>query len=209
MRRGFTLVEILVVIVIIAILTALLIGGISAALAAGKRRATRGFLATLEGALMEYKNTYQDFPPTLPEELGPDVRGMNATNNGAEALVACLSTQDRGGPFLQVSDVERAFGNFDGDSSARVKARTNFWFGDEQLREPLDYYGQPILYMHRRDYAKEDERYGRYLTGAGEQVWRPAALESTGSFPNPQTYILLSPGGDGRFGTDDDVSNYE
>lgn len=63
-RHGFTVIEILVVMTIIAILAGLLLVGVQAALSSGKRAVVTMNLNQLENALNIYKNKYGDFPPS-------------------------------------------------------------------------------------------------------------------------------------------------
>jgi general secretion pathway protein G len=63
-RTGFTLLELLVVIGIIAVLTGLVIGVGRAASASGRNARARAELAALSVALDAYKLTYGDYPRT-------------------------------------------------------------------------------------------------------------------------------------------------
>jgi hypothetical protein len=170
-------------------------------------------LATIEAGLERYRNQFQSYPPSRPSELGGrrGIGGLNSLNNGAEALAACLSTRKSGGPFVQFSDAEARYGNLDADASARVKQEVDWWFGDDQLREILDYWGGVIAYRNARDYAKTGDEYTRYTTGGSEagQRWQLEVLKATKTFPNPQTFVLVAPGPDGKLGTADDVTNWE
>ncbi len=63
-RRGFTLVEMLVVIVIILILVGLLTPVIGAALAHGKEAAIQAEIGNLDSAIKAYKERYGAYPPS-------------------------------------------------------------------------------------------------------------------------------------------------
>lgn len=63
LRRAFTLVEMLTVIVIIGILAALISGATIYARARAREAAIYAQVKQLEAALMEYKNQYGEFPP--------------------------------------------------------------------------------------------------------------------------------------------------
>ena len=77
-------------------------------------------------------------------------RAPNDLNNGVEALVACLASERRGGKLL-ATDEER-YSNVDDDGvSGNV---TGWFFGDNKLRELTDNFGNVILYLHHRDFAK-------------------------------------------------------
>lgn len=61
-RQGFTLVELLVVIVIIGLLAAILVPGLSGAFRAAEKRRAMGQMKDMEGALKAYFTEYNDFP---------------------------------------------------------------------------------------------------------------------------------------------------
>jgi general secretion pathway protein G len=74
-RRGFTLVELLVVIVILGVLIALLVPVIAGAVRSAKEAAVVSEMTLLSQALAEFKNAFGEFPPSrivLSEEwVGP------------------------------------------------------------------------------------------------------------------------------------------
>lgn len=65
--RGFTLVELLVVITIIGIIAGLILAAIGAALNSATRAAIAGELDLISGAVNQYKNKYGDFPPDFSD----------------------------------------------------------------------------------------------------------------------------------------------
>src|SRR6476620_4292682 len=138
-RGGFTLVELLIVIVIIGILVALSTVGIVKALDSARNSSTQTMLDSISGALAQYAQRWGDYPPTTVDELG--VRAPNDVNNGIESLVACLSSQKRGGALCHADD---QLANVDGDSASGAKKTMNWVFGDDQLREWVDNFGNTI-----------------------------------------------------------------
>lgn len=63
-RRGFTLVELLVVIVIIGILVALLIPAIAGAIRTARNAQASAEINNLSGALAQFNSQYDDYPPS-------------------------------------------------------------------------------------------------------------------------------------------------
>ncbi len=62
-RKGFTLIEILVVVAILAILVALTIIGLAGVQNKAKVAATKGIIGALTGAIEEYYETFKEYPP--------------------------------------------------------------------------------------------------------------------------------------------------
>ncbi|MBI2931457.1 MAG: prepilin-type N-terminal cleavage/methylation domain-containing protein [Planctomycetes bacterium] len=200
--RGFTLIEILVVIVIIGILASLVLVGVISALNSAKRSSTEQLIEQVKAACESYRIRWGDYPPSTLAEF--KARLPNDTNNGAEALTACLSSQDRGGILFQATHVDY-YGNVDDD---RVdKNITNWYFGDNQLREILDLYGQPLMYVHHKDYARSAPGTTLYRLRAGkvDVSLKPARAEATKTFACPDKFQILSAGKDGVPGSQDDL----
>ena len=78
-RRGFTLVELLVVITIIGMLMALLMPAVSSAIAAGRLHSCKNNQAQISKALMAYETAHQAYPGW---------RNSVTTNSGAKVVVA-------------------------------------------------------------------------------------------------------------------------
>lgn len=204
-RSGFTLLEILIVIVIIAILSSLLLWGVTAAIEAAKRSMTEGMVRSMTGALESYKSQYGDYPPSSLDRF--KVQLPNDTNNGIEAMVACLETKNSGGPFYKPAE-EGLWVNRDGD---KVKKNvTNWFFGDNQLRELQDGFGFVLWYIHHGDYDKPEKHHLRVLheKGGEKQTVKIYQSEKTKTYSNAGKYQLVSPGPDGKFGTEDDVRSW-
>ena len=67
-RRGFTLVELLVVIVIIAILAGFLVVGVMAAMTKAKKTAISTEIMGMSAAIETYRNQYDHYPPSYATE---------------------------------------------------------------------------------------------------------------------------------------------
>ncbi|MCB9831973.1 MAG: prepilin-type N-terminal cleavage/methylation domain-containing protein [Planctomycetes bacterium] len=209
-ERGFTLMELLIVIAIIALLGGL---GISRIMSA-KREAivdqTRAFILNLGAAADAYQLDRKNgvYPPTTLEgfpNLGS--KQPNRTNLGIEALVTCLcapGTQNQGA-FEQI---EANLINTDEDQSTRPMTV----FKNRDLFEVADPWGNPYAYFNAADY--DDQKLRFYLaaeegSGSFEDVTVvPWKNPKTGSYYNLNTFQLFSAGPDGIFNTEDDIGNW-
>src|SRR5688572_31865781 len=99
---GFTLIEMLVVIVILGILMSLAIVGVSSALKTARVTKTEALIESLAGACEQYRTgrNWGDYPPSTLAEF--KVGGLNDVNNGIESLTACLASRQRGDPLLTI-----------------------------------------------------------------------------------------------------------
>ncbi|HZF00119.1 MAG TPA: prepilin-type N-terminal cleavage/methylation domain-containing protein [Planctomycetota bacterium] len=199
-RAGFTLIELLVVICIIGILIALTTVGIVKALDSARTSSTQTMLDSISGALAQYATRWGDYPPTVIDDLGS--KAPNDLNNGVETLVACLSSDLRGGILFKNED---HLVNVDGDSAG--KNVTHWYFGDNQLREWVDEFGNVIIYMHHKDFARPraSMKQYRFAKDTEEFTIGPETNPATKTFSNPDKFQLRSVGKDGKPGTGDDI----
>lgn len=200
--RGFTLIEMLIVIIIIGMLASLLAVGLSTAMRTSRMNATQTMLDTINGALAQYRTRWGNYPPSTIDELKG--KAPNETNNGIEALVACLSSKQRGGALYQPPGDEQYI-NTDGDkASGNV---TDWFFGDNALREYADIFGQALVYIHHKDYEKPSARILKYKfrPDGKEETVRVFKSGHTGAFWRHDKVQLWSVGDDGKVDTADDV----
>jgi len=204
-RAGFTLVELLAVILILSILTFALIKGLSEGMGATKITTTRQLLAKLGAAAEHYQREMGKYPPSSFEpaqEVSND--GLNV---GIEAcLVALFSQKFEAGGLLE--DVRDQLVNVDADTSARQLTD----FGTRELLEVPDAWDNPVAYIEKSDYAVSNRRYLCYDSETGEEqesVPVPYKNPRTGQYVAPTSFQFLSAGPDGRFGTDDDVTAFD
>lgn len=199
-RAGFTLIEMLAVMLILGILVAFLVTQLGRSEDTAKDRLTRTRLAELSALIDSYERREGDYPPSsfTPDQGAPP----NALNMGVEALVVALWSKGRDGLGLSADDLR----NTDGDQS--TKALTDLPTND--LFELVDLWENPLAYFHHVDYGRVD-RYQTFDNETGEIVETEvrAHLNPTTRLNfQPGRYQLLSAGADGVFGTDDDIGNF-
>ncbi len=201
-RSGFTLIEMLVVICIIAILTGLVTVAISSAMTSARQSNTQLMIDTMAAQLAVYAQRWGDFPPSTIGDLGGTA--PNVTNNGIEAFVACMSSEKRGGRLYVPPDAE-LYTNTDADKVG--SNLTGWYFGNNDLREVADLNGFVIMYLHHKDYANPRAGVVKYrLVEKGEEaVLKAEQSAATKTFVNPGRFQILSAGKDGKPGTPDDI----
>jgi len=202
-RRGFTLIEMLVVIVILGILMSLAVVGVTSAMRSSKVIRTEAMIEGLAGACESYQTRWGDYPPTTLAEF--KITMPNETNNGGEALTACLASNQKG-PQLLGSIKDDMYVNTDQDTASRNI--TGWFFGDWNLREISDAWGYPLIYFHSKDYAKASPSVKRYKFDVGGQEYNvePARSPGTRTFLRTGKFQIMSVGPDGKPGTADDIN---
>ncbi|NLW51343.1 MAG: type II secretion system protein [Candidatus Brocadiaceae bacterium] len=247
-RAAFTLVELLVVITIIAVLAGLLTPAIIAAMNRSGVTVTVARIRQCELAATAFFNDYGQYPPMHWDELAElfdynDIDGHldgldtgtepSTINEGIEVFVACLASRT-GGPYLQPEgdwlrnvdvpdDLNAAPDDRENDTLQNdVAQATNWYFGGRQIFEIVDYWGNPLVYVHNRYYADYDgwdeENDVWYAPATGTEalpyadvdgVLQPCYARSyygttTDNHPNLNTFQLFSWGLEGMAGCDED-----
>jgi len=201
---GFTLIELLVVIAIIGVLAGL---G-TQMLGYANKRSSIGVaeheIQRLVLGIETYQIDYGDFPPTSMEEEY-EISG-NGVDSGNESMVAHLASRARGRTYFEFS--EEFLDNLDGDrlGNADLFEQMRSVFGDDQLREYLDPWGVPYVYIHNRDYGRnfsvtQEEGATTVLSGTSEK---------TATFHQPLRFQIWSAGPDGihQNGAADDITSW-
>jgi len=200
-RGGFTLIELLAVLVIVSILAYFLVVNVGSAREVVEVGLTRSRIAQIGTMLSAWADEQGDYPPsTLEADQGA---APNAVNVGAECLYLALCAEGRDG----VGVLDEQLQNTDRD---RVSRRP-VGFESLELFEICDDWGNPIAYQHHRDYGRKD-LYTTIDPDTGEELESLVEARKnakTRRYQEPQGFQLVSAGPDGRFGTDDDITNFK
>ena len=220
-RKGFTLVELLVVISIIAMLLALLVPTVRSAISSAKRARIKTEVDLMHSSLMMYKNEYGSFPPCFgatasgtdrpvkhlrrlfPRCTNPSPQFNGITVSPGNSLLFWLSgyTGDPESPLLPPVNRRTAF-DFD---QVRSNATTGAYVDTSGLM-------MPYLYFDSASYVSIDNnRQGTINdTGIGPPrfyIPREMVNGQPGDFLEKDRFIIYSAGLDGEYYTRDDVAN--
>jgi prepilin-type N-terminal cleavage/methylation domain-containing protein len=205
-KQGFTLLEMLAVMAIIGILTAILLPALSSSNTIAKITDTKARMDQITSALTLYKTRYRDYPrSSLPR--GSKLRLPNEINVGIELLAASLFCKGSGGePYMLMK--EQYVSNTDKDE---VRKKFLPWdHNSKELFEFKDAWGNPFVYIYWKDYGAETE----YQRDDGEKFKVQSA--SSGKFKkaeNAHSYQIwsLGPNGQNLNGAEssDDITNFK
>lgn len=131
-HRGYTLVEMLVVLFIISILAGLVLTGLSAARKHNQMQREQFQITSLKARLMDYETDYRDFPITQGGSEDKDAI------IGGETLRRELMKEEKGGPYLKGDEYHSADTDGNGDL------------------EILNVWGRPLRYLHNKSYGRQN-----------------------------------------------------
>ena len=235
-RGGFTLVELLAVIMIIALLAGLLTPAVMRARNSARNAAIKAEIDMLHMAIMNYKNEYGSFPPAY--DTNPNAAGSATAKHLQRLFPRCtnivgLTGQLQGAkPITPASALVSWLLGYTGDPSSPFQppASRKKLFDFDQTRQsgatytPAGKKGSPYIYIDAASYGLVQYDVANLATpGAQRMPIIPpptATAQDFGTvipvpasptpqpFFNPDTFQILCAGQDEDFGTDDDLSNF-
>lgn len=199
MKRAFTLVELLVVVLILGLLSTIVVGVYTNQVERARVAATRSTIASLELAINRYQIDLGDFPPSgsgsLPYTLPTSFEGCGYLQ---AALMTSLSGQSTApgsarwqGPYITVKN-ER-LGNINGQSLADPTLTASIDAGNLQF---LDAWSQPFRYVRSRSVVAIDGSADRYDTNDATVLPTTHPFSATETYYNPNSFQLISKGPD-------------
>ncbi len=204
-RSGFTLIEMLIVMTIIAVLAGLGVVALPALMRRGPKLAAQTFLTNLSAALEGYKNSGEGtYPPTTLKDYVGVGNLTNLENCGIESVVLCMNSKNYSGSFGFEDSSGCKLENLDGDQTQVQLTK----FGTRDLWEVLDPWGNPYVYFNAADYSAAAE-VGVVSGKNGPVKVVPWKNSKTKSFCCKDTFQLISAGPDGEYNTEDDITPFE
>lgn len=225
-RRGFTLIEIMIVIGIIVILMAVLVVAFSGAFSKSEQAEVTATIQTLKTNIDSYSARWGTAPPSNMQDLAalmmPNqvLAAPNKENEGIETLILALRSRKENGPYLDVplfADDKRRT-NLDMDmvvESALTPQALDIEVGTSRdLFEFVDPWGNPLVYVNIVELR--NGRLDQNVTlGNGTQV-RITAQEAqdalrhptTGAYPSDYALWSFGPDGINQYGRGDDITSW-
>jgi prepilin-type N-terminal cleavage/methylation domain-containing protein len=193
-RRGFTLVELLVVIGIIGMITAIAVPTIFGAIASARNAKTKAEIDMLHMALMNYKNEYGSFPPANMAGLWNGT-SVNPNHPAYKHLVRI---------FPRLSEDTTAAGPYRAMSQLSPAQALVFWLQGfyENPEQPLTNRGTPATrkkffdFDQSRLYAVKNDLsapYNAYTVGSLPADPTAAAKQSFQTLPSGNEFQQLYP----------------
>jgi len=220
-RAGFTLVELLVVIGIIALLAALVTPAVMQAQVAARNAALKVEIDMLHMAMMQYKNEYGSFPPcisgTLPTD--PAVKHIQRlfpriTSGSAPAEVKAIFTTGSATPLNSLVGWLKGYNNnypetpvTSGDRQKLYDFDTSRFDNTGSVYFPSGKPGSPYIYFIRSGTTWPTLSAVSYTVGSNSTVYSIAAktyapISRSGTYFNNDTFQILCAGRDEVFSED-------
>jgi len=237
-RPGFTLVELLVVIGIIAVLVALLTPVVMQSLTKSRNAAIKAEIDMLHMAIMNYKNEYGSFPPCFDSQFVINGNTYVASGEAAKHLARLFPRCTAGTTQLNTVAVNSAgnrvnitpltalvawLSGYTADPTSPLLPAANrkklFDFDSSRMNLldvcyfPSGKQAAPYIYIDKNFYVGSLTNPLIVTSGTYFAHRVPAAGTTVWNAPlqpafNPDTFQILCAGRDEEFGNDDDLSNF-
>jgi len=229
-RAGFTLVELLVVVAILALLLGLLMPAINSAYEKTKIATSKSTINLISAAVEMYRNDFQDHPAGTEEyeEFPPSSSVANVDNGGdwkgAELLVLFLTgyagddgsdgeedpdnmeTDDGNNGFgFRIQQRGKVYGPYNGTENIAV---TN---GPNNAKVFVDSFNNPILYYRWTGSIYDEDDNANVSASTTGDPKQANYLDNIAAKQVTHTFLLLTPGVDKQWGVQDssgDWNNY-
>jgi prepilin-type N-terminal cleavage/methylation domain-containing protein len=233
-RPAFTLVELMVVIVIIGLITAVAVPVVMQALTKARNAAIKAEIDMLHMAIMNYKNEYGSFPPCFDSATPPYYASGNpASKHLARLFPRCANPTATGvnaqfaaatQPITPLTAMVSWLGGYTADPTLPLTSGTRkrlFDFDQARISATLGYApsgkpNSPYIYIDSsRYFDTATSTIPTFPFGGNTYFAHRVPTSATGPFNtltqpafNPDTFQILCAGRDEAFGTDDDLSNF-
>ncbi len=220
-QRGFTLVELLVVITIIGILAAILVPTLNGVIRSTRESAIAAEIKKMEAALHDFKSTRGGYPPDLTDRtsiwvflnmrfqrhkenaLPANVARINtlvAQIDASEALVLWLRETKRNAEF-PLTGAGQNYQPFDFDETRLIDFDGDGFFSYVPPSGPKT----PYVYFESSTYASANALFDASPIPEGSGVARPYKADSLpanpgGGFQGEGTFQIICAGLDGHYG---------
>ncbi len=244
--RGFTLLELLMVIGILALLVGLLFPVVTRVQRSAKIAATQQLISTLGNAIQQYQQEFGALPGPRQQGAALTFPGVGGNVTTSEELLLSLRGGVKwDGAVLAYDPAEIGRGPFSLNPANRkryrdflsttvetsdINATTAQYGGDSIVPEFVDTFGEgkPILYLRANKgatgIAGVDPQWNISELGVYDFPINDAGFADLGDFADADAYfrnpsmpeqtrqkdsfILISAGPDGKYGTKDDITNF-
>lgn len=192
-RRGFTLVELLIVIAIIAVLAALGFAGIQTALKKSKTVQTLNLANNLNRAIQNFYDEYGSFPQ---ETVLPTPITTATGAEGVQVLLVLLAQETATSPLNK-----RGIRFLEPTQAKGKKGGLEYNVGSTVPTAMFDAWGEPFYIAFDDDYNDEIENPYKNVADAGAALKNPEIIRGVKA-------VIYSAGADKKLGTADDVKTW-
>lgn len=209
-RAGFSFIEILVVMGIIAVLAGLGIAIIQIANRRGPQSKTQALISNLKGTVDAWKLRFSAYPPMKLSQIasradsGKEIKPGEVTNSTNEPIEALYQALYWPGFAYDIEiNAETDVSNLDDD-----QLKTAVTSRGTALSEFKDAWGNPLYYFVNTQYTEAEKSPPSYDSPRHGEVQPKPWREAGGGFVNPNGFQIFSAGEDGLPNTDDDIRSW-